>query len=162
MVIAFGVPLRNVAGIHIGMVILQPSRKPLAYAKQFLHADESPWFVPGSGQVFIDLPGFRVAPAICYESMQQPHVARAHAGGANVYLASVAKSANGVAKAAQHYPGIARQYGMPVLMVNSVGPCSEMMCAGGSEGWDHQGRSMARANANDCALLVCDLGLWSV
>ena len=64
MVIAFGVPLRSVEGIHIGMLILQPSRKPLTYAKQLLHTDESPWFVPGSGQAFVDLPGLRVAPAI--------------------------------------------------------------------------------------------------
>lgn len=157
IVIALGVPLRSVAGIQIGLLILQPQQKPLTYAKQLLHADECPWFVPGSEQAFVDLPGFRIAPAICYESMQETHVARAHNGGANVYLATVAKGADGLARATPHYAAIARQYGMPVLMVNCTGPCFDMLCAGGSEAWDHQGRSIARVNATDRTLLVCDL-----
>gem|GEM_PF-3743346 len=53
------------------------------------------------------------------------HAEKAFTDGAQIYLASIAKSAGGVAKAFKHYPNMAKQYAMTVAMSNCVGPCHE-------------------------------------
>ena len=46
--------------------------------------------------------GHNLAPAICFESLQPEHAESAASSGADVYLASVAKSPIGVDKAYCH------------------------------------------------------------
>ena len=58
--------------------------------------------------------------------------------GANIYLASVAKSARGVDKAFSHYPAVAQRYAMTVLMANCVGPCGDFVAVGQSAMWNNR------------------------
>jgi hypothetical protein len=53
--------------------------------------------------------------------LQPNHSEKAFQLGADIYIASVAKSQSGVDKAMRHYPEVAKKYAMPVLMANSVG-----------------------------------------
>jgi predicted amidohydrolase len=97
-----------------------------------------------------------VAPAICYESLLDTHSDAAAALGATVYVASVAKSAKGIAKADAHYPKIARRHSLRVLMANCVGPCDDFEAAGGSGVWNARGALLARLPSDSEGALLLD------
>jgi predicted amidohydrolase len=135
MVIGVGFPSRCPEGIRISMLFFQAGQAPLLYSKQHLHADELPFFVPGNEQIFLKVKGFTIAPAICYESLLHDHAESVVKKGAQIYLASVAKSAQGLAKAYLHYPVLSKQFGLKVVMANCVGPSDDFVSAGGSGFW---------------------------
>ncbi|HMQ90510.1 MAG TPA: carbon-nitrogen hydrolase family protein [Flavilitoribacter sp.] len=154
VILGIGLPERTPAGIRISMILFQPGLPRTTYSKQRLHADELPFFVPGTKQVFLTVSGHILAPAICYESLLPEHAEAAAGQGANVYLASVAKSAKGVEKAFGHYPQIARKYGMSVLMSNCTGPCDNFAGAGGSAIWLPDGALAGQLDAQTEGILL--------
>lgn len=155
--ICAGIPLLSQEGILIGMVIFQPGLARRSYAKQILHKDELPFFRAGHQQVMIERDGKKLAPAICFESLQFDHVRQAHDLGANAYLASVAKSGNGLERAYQHYPRVAREFSMPVLLSNCYGPCDDFVSPGGSGVWDASGKCLGRLDDGINGLIGLDL-----
>ena len=155
--IAVGLPLYVPAGVAIAMQIFQPGQRALAYLKQQLHADELPWFVPGGTQVVFERDGLRIAPAICYESLQDSHAGATALLGADVYLASVVKSAGGLQKAENHYPVIARRHGMSVLMSNSIGPSDGIVAGGRSAAWSADGERLGGLDSEREGLLLFDV-----
>lgn len=155
--IGAGLPVRTEKGIQITMLIFQPHQAIQAYAKQQLHTDELPYFVAGNNQIILWPDTLKMAPAICYESLQTSHVQNACALGAKVYQASVAKSKKGLDKAYAHYPIIAQQYQMPILMVNCVGYCDNFESAGGSAIWNSKGELIATLDGGSEGVLVVDL-----
>lgn len=156
MLIAVGAPMRGNDGIEIGMIAFQPGVARRVYAKQQLHADELPFFIPGARQQLFSCGDRVLAPAICYESLQPNHAQQAADAGAHIYFASVAKSARGVAAAYAHYPAIARQHAMTVFMANCVGPADNFVGAGRSGIWNTAGELVISAEATGEALLVYD------
>lgn len=154
--VAVGLPLPAAEGIRIGMPIFSPGVARQAYAKRRLHDDELPWFTPGDQALLLQLGAHRIAPAICYESMFMAHAASAREQGADLYLVSVAKTAKGVREGYAHYPKLARQLAMPVLLANCVGPADTFVGAGGSAAWDSQGRLLANLDDRSEGLIVLD------
>lgn len=157
VVIMAGLPAPAPGGTTISMAILQPHQPVTMYAKQRLHHDESPWFVPGRGQVVVSLGHHMAAPAICHESVQTEHAEGAAALGANVYLASAAKSASGAAAAFAHYPSVASRHRMTVLFANALGPSDDFVSAGQSAVWDASGVLVASLDGEREGLLTYDL-----
>jgi len=156
--IGVGAPTPGNAGVRISMIVFQPDAARIVYSKQHLHADELPYFVAGNGQITLHGAGAVVAPAICYESLLEAHCDAAAALGATVYVASVAKSAKGIAKADAHYPSIARRHSLHVLMANCVGPCDDFEAVGGSGVWNARGELLARLPASGEGALLLDTG----
>jgi predicted amidohydrolase len=156
LTIGVGLPTADGSGVRISMLLLQPNGARLVYSKQYLHADELPYFVAGSGQVVLQATDGVVAPAICYESLLDEHCDAAVALGATLYVVSVAKSAKGVAKADAHYASIARRHSLPVLMANCVGPCDDFEAAGSSAIWNARGERVARLPATGAGALLLD------
>ncbi|MEQ9881361.1 carbon-nitrogen hydrolase family protein [Pectobacterium brasiliense] len=154
--IAVGYPVKFSDGIKITMIIFQPEKETLFYSKQLLHPDEIPFFKQGKQQTTVSVAGKVAVPAICYESLQPAHALEAAKLGADLYVASVAKSANGVVRAYEHYPTIARKHGMFVLMANAVGKADNFICAGQSAIWDREGKLLIQVNATQEALLILD------
>ncbi|MHC6225510.1 carbon-nitrogen hydrolase family protein [Pseudomonas sp. X10] len=154
--VALGLPLATEHGVRIGMPVLRPGAPRLIYAKQRLHPDELPWFSAGNQLLVFQAAELRLAPAICYESMFDSHAEQVRALGADIYLASVAKSARGVEQGFEHYPEVARRFGMPVLMANCVGAADNFIGAGRSAAWDHQGRLLAALGAEEEGLVLLD------
>lgn len=154
--VAVGLPLPTPDGIRIGMPIFCPEAPRQAYAKQRLHDDELPYFTPGNQALLLEVGEHRVAPAICYESMFLAHAAVARERGADLYLVSVAKTAKGIREGYAHYPEVARELGMPVLMANCVGPADTFIGAGGSAAWDSQGHLLASLDDHSEGLIVLD------
>ncbi|KAB7732789.1 carbon-nitrogen hydrolase family protein [Rudanella paleaurantiibacter] len=151
-----GMPLRTGAGVQIGMILLSPGEPRQVYAKQYLHPDEYPYFVAGTEPGLLNVQGTNIALAICYELSIPGHPQRAYQDGANLYVASVAKSAEGAEKAAMALSAIANAYAMPVLMANSVGPCDNFVAAGQSGVWNAEGTLLAQLDTTTEGILIYD------
>jgi len=153
-----GVPIRVAEGVEIGMVIFQPDEPRLVYAKQYLHADELSYFVPGKEQLFLSLDDHKIAFAICYELSVPEHSVNAYSNRADIYLVSVAKTAAGMEKAIETLSGIACTYSMTVLLANSIGLCEDGICAGGSVVMNDKGEVIAELFDDEEAMLIYDTG----
>lgn len=156
IVLGVGVPTPSRNSVRISLLIFQPDTARLVYSKQQLHADELPWFTPGNEQLLFKVDEHLIAPGICYESLQSSHSDHAAHLGANYYVASVAKSAKGVAAGYAHYPLVARKHAMPVLMANSIGPADDFICAGQSAVWDSLGELRGQLDASIEGILLFD------
>ncbi len=154
--IAIGLPVKNNEGIQISMAIFQPHQSAKTYAKQHLHSSETPWFVNGNGQVFLNIKKEVVAPAICYELSVPGHSAFAFKNGARVYIACTVNSFNGVDKDLNHLSIIAAQYRRPVLMSNCIGITGEYNCAGKTSAWDENGNLLLQLDDKHEGLLILD------
>jgi predicted amidohydrolase len=154
--ICLGIPTKTDSGILISMIIFQPHAPRQTYSKQHLHPDEGPYFVCGARPLILTLEDKKIAPAICYESLLPAHSEHAHKNGAEFYIASVAKPANGVNKAFQHFPDIANKYSMTVLMANCVGYCDNFESVGKSSVWNNQGVLLAQLNDTNEGILILD------
>lgn len=156
--IGAGIPLKIHEGIQISMIIFQPSEGRQTYSKQHLHSDEIPYFVKGEHQVFLTIKNKKVAPAICYEALLPVHVENAVKIGAEIYIASVAKSAKGVEKAVNYFSEIARKYSILVLMANCTGFCDDFESAGKSAIWNKKGNLLVQLNETGEGILLVDTG----
>lgn len=155
--IGLGAPVLSEWGIHIGIIFFQPFKSRLIYAKRKLHADEIPYFVAGEEALLLGIKGIKIAPAICYESLHIEHALEAINLGANLYLTSVAKSQNGLEKAFQHYPTVAKEGSMPVLMSNSIGYCDDFLSTGQSAVWNSQGVLVEKLSKDKEGILIFDM-----
>lgn len=154
--IGLGLPTKTKTGVQISMIVFQPGKPRLTYSKQQLHSDELPYFESGDRQVILTIGNKKIAPAICYESLQPEHADNAHKMGSEIYLASVAKSQNGINKALAHYPAIVKKYAMPVLMSNCVGYCDNFMSVGSSAVWTKDGVLAGQLDDQNEGIIVFD------
>ena len=152
--IGVGAPLKNQEGISITMIIFQPKKERLTYFKQHLHEDEFPYFI--NGQETAPLAENKTAIAICYEISVPEHSAHAFKNGAEIYIASVAKSTSGVEKAIITLSDIAKRYSMTVLMSNCIGYCDNFECGGKTSIWNNKGLLMGQLNDNSEGILIID------
>lgn len=156
IIIGVGLPLAIGSQVQIGMVWFTPKHPRRSYAKQQLHADERPFFVPGPRQLVLATSDHTLAPAICYESLQADHADHAASLGADIYLVSVAKSASCMTKAMQHFPAIARQHKMFVIMSNAIGPCDNFVSVGQSAAWNQHGKLLIQMDRKSEGILTLD------
>jgi predicted amidohydrolase len=156
LTIGVGLPLKRDDDVQIGMVWCAPKVSCRVYVKQQLHSSELAYFVGGINQLVITNNDHKIAPAICYESLQSNHADSAAKLGADIYLASVAKSANVLDKAMPHYPLVARQHHMFVLMANSVGACDSWQSVGQSAVWGRDGVLLAQMDSESEGWVMLD------
>ena len=154
--IGLGMPTKSNSGIKISMIIFQPDTPRQTYSKQQLHSDEFPYFVNGEEQIILTVDNKKIAPAICYESLQTDHSDNAKKLGAEIYVASVAKSQNGINKAMTHYPAVAKKFSIPVLMSNCVGLCDNFESVGQSSVWTKQGNLAGQLDGKEEGILIFD------
>ena len=155
--IGVGVPTNAETGIHITMVLFEPNKPRQANSKMYLHEDEEPFFVIGENLPRLFINNTPIALAICYEISIPQHAENAHKTGAQLYVASVAKTVKGVEKAWAGLSEIAGKYGMTVLMSNSVGMCEDGLCGGRSAAWNSRGELLGHLNDTDEGILVLDI-----
>ena len=139
------------------MAIITPGAGKQFYSKQLLHPDELPFFAPWEDELILNINGTRIAPAICYESLQPEHSGMAHNNNAAIYMASVAKSAEGIDKDYEHFPEVAAKYSMTVMMCNSVGECDNFISTGNSAVWNNEGNLTGSLDDVSEGLLIYDL-----
>jgi predicted amidohydrolase len=154
--IGIGVPTKANTGIHITMLLFQPNKPVQAHSKMYLHADEEPFFVSGENLPGLIINNTPIALAICYEISVPEHSEHAHKTGAQLYVASVAKTVKGVEKAWNTLSDIAGKYGITVLMSNSVGMCEDGLCGGRSAAWNSKGELLGHLNDTKEGILILD------
>lgn len=154
--IGVGVPTIAENGIHITMVLFEPNKPRQANSKMYLHEDEEPFFVSGENLHGLLINNMSIALAICYEISIPHHAENAHKTGAQLYVASVAKTVKGVEKAWIGLSEIAGKHGMTVLMSNSVGMCEDGLCGGRSAAWNNKGELLGQLNDTDEGILMLD------
>lgn len=152
--IGVGIPTKTKSGIQISMIVFQPNHNRISYSKQQLHEDEFPYFENGTEQIIIKIENQKIIPAICYESLQIEHAEKGSNLGGEIYVASVAKSKNGVEKAFIHYPEMAKKYSMPVLMSNCIGECDNFVSIGFSSVWTKEGKLAEQLDNKNEGILV--------
>jgi len=156
IIIGAGMPVKSDPGILISMIIFQPHKPRHTYSKQYLHSDEYPYFVNAQQQAPLIGNGNKIAIAICYELSVPEHSENAYKSGAEIYIASVAKTADGVEKAVKSLSGIAGKYSMTVLMSNCVGHCDNFDCGGKTSIWNNKGLLVAQLNDTDEGIIIID------
>lgn len=162
LTVCAGMPLKTDGKPEIGMIIWHADGRVETHSKHILHEDELPFFSGGKRDLIISHGDMRLAPAICYESVQASHADAAHKRGANIYLASVAKPSGGMRKALTHYPAIAKQYGMAVIVANAVGPSDNFVAVGQSGAWTSGGTCVGVCDETEEALFLTNIADGSV
>lgn len=156
IIIGFGLPTKNEVGISISMIIFQPKKQRLTYSKEYLHPGEEKYFVSGKNSHPIIFKNNKLAFAICYETSIPEHSEKAFKNGANVYIASVLNSINGVDKDINRISNIAKKYKMTSVMANFVGKSGEYDCAGKSSIWNNQGLLIGQLNNSNEGIAIID------
>lgn len=156
IIIGVGIPTNNENGLCISMILFQPTKPRQVYSKKYLHADEVPFFVSGPNITGIKIKETNVALAICYELSVPQHSEDAFKSGAEIYIASVAKTATGVEKAYKTLSDIAGKCSMMTLLSNSVGICEDGLCAGQSAVWNKKGLLVAQLDDSNEGVLIID------
>ena len=154
--IGIGVPLQQAEGISISLLLFHPNGNTTVYSKQYLHPDEEPFFIPGKNKIGLVENEGNIALAICYELSVPAHAEASLQKGAQFYLASVVKTAQGVEKAAERLATLAKNHTITTLMVNCVGPCDGVVCAGQTAVWNSRGELLAQLNDSCEGLLLLD------
>lgn len=150
LTIGIGMPTKNGAGICISMILFQPQKERQIYSKKYLYPDEEEFFISGRNFPCLQIENTGVGLAICYELSIPEHAQTAFEHGAKLYVACVAKSAKGAANASKRLVDIARQYAVPVMMSNCVGPSDNFESAGKSSVWNADGLLLGQLdNANE-------------
>ncbi len=154
--VGVGVPTKNNTGICISMVLFQPHQARQTYSKKYLHSDEEDFFVSGQSSIGSIGNKTNIALAICYEISVPEHSENAFNSGAEIYIASVAKSVVGVEKAVKSLSDIANKYSMTVLMSNCIGHCDNFECGGKTSVWNDKGLLVGQLNDTNEGILIID------
>ncbi|MBV6643875.1 MAG: carbon-nitrogen hydrolase family protein [Cyclobacteriaceae bacterium] len=154
--IGLGAPIKHEEGTSIGMIIFQPHQSRWLYEKKYLHPDEVPFFIEGKKQPKLVIYETTIALAICYELSIKDHLLHAFATGSDLYLASVAKTQQGIEQAQVQLSQTAQQHTCLVLMVNAVGPADGVICAGQSTIWNSDGGKMCQLSSDQEILAMLD------
>lgn len=157
--IGIGMPTRSSEGVNISTIFFQPDKGRLLYSKQILHDDELPYFVSGRNQLFITNKRKKIAFGICYETLKREHFTQAVENKADIYIASVAKPDRGIEKAYLHFPSMAKEFNIPILMSNCIGCCDNFLSNGKSAAWNRGGELMAQLDEQNQGLLIYDTEL---
>ncbi len=154
--IGVGLPTKSRSGLSISMIIFYPNQPCQTYSKQILHPDETLYFTEGKEHGIISIKNHKVAPAICYESLKEEHIIKAKELGADIYLASVAKSQSGIAEAYKYFPVIAKKYSTPILLANCIGYCDNFESVGQSAIWNEKGNLIGQLDNRNEGILIYD------
>lgn len=156
IIIGIGAPTVASPLPKISMMVFEPNGSRWCYAKQYLHPDEMPYFSAGIARGIIEIDKVKLALAICYELSIEAHVFDAKENLATMYIASSAKTADGVVIASERMRHIAKTHNMVTVLINSVGETDDFICGGKSAIWSAQGLSLCELSADQEELLVFD------
>ena len=160
--ICLGAPLKNENTVQISMFVFQAKVERISYSKQLLHKDELTYFSVGNNDLIINInDALKLAPAICYESLQPVHVKKVTKLGATIYMTSLAKDSRGMTKAHQYYSDIAIKYKIGVVATNAIGQCEGFLASGESAIWNEEGKLIAHLNSELEGIIVLDTSFWN-
>ncbi|MEW4490873.1 carbon-nitrogen hydrolase family protein [Thalassoglobus sp. JC818] len=150
-----GAPIRSSAAKpFIGALTFRPRLPIEVYRKRFVHPDEFPWFIPSDDVAVYPCHGREVGVAICADISNPIHPADTFQKGATIYVASVAKTPEGVCKAEDTLARYAREYKSPVAMANYACETGGFPTGGRSAVWDECGKVIVQAPESGEYLMI--------
>ncbi len=154
--IGVGIPTRQGTQACISTIFFQPDSLRQLYSKKYLHPDEEEFFISGNSTPKLSKSQKDIAFAICYELSISNHAKDAFKRGAEIYIASVAKTTHGVEKATERLSELAKKYSMTVLMSNCVGEFDNCVSGGKSSVWNNKGDLLGQLDQGHEGSLIFD------
>ncbi|MEM0982212.1 MAG: carbon-nitrogen hydrolase family protein [Cyanobacteria bacterium P01_H01_bin.58] len=155
--IGIGAPVRTREKPLISTLMFMPHRTCTVIDKVYLHEDELPYFSAKSKPATVLELAKKIGIAICYEISVDAHIESASAQNMAIYLASVAKTAAGILAAKERLSVKAKEFKMPILIVNSLGICEGKAAGGGSAIIETDGTVVTTLKEQEEAILIYDL-----
>ena len=156
MAIAIGSPVVNNKDLCIGMIVFQPQKKRTTYLKKHLFHTEEKFFKSGQSITNLQLQNINIGLAICYELSVTEHQKIAFDNGAEVYIASVVESIEGIDNSITKMSKTAHDYSMVTLMSNCIGISGSYECAGKSSIWNQEGTLLGQLSSSEEGVLIYD------
>lgn len=156
ILISIGAPIINGDKVSIGMIIFQPNEARKSYLKKYLYHTEEASFIRGDSFTNLMVKNSNIGLAICYEISVPEHQKVAFENGAEIYVAGVVESTEGINPAIEKMAKTALKYSSPVLMANCVGISGGYNCAGKSSIWNDKGELMGQLNTTESGVLIYD------
>ncbi|GHG56328.1 carbon-nitrogen hydrolase family protein [Sinomonas cellulolyticus] len=130
---------------RLASLLLRPGTAPLIAPKMHLHGDERDLFEPGTRPTVVDVDGWRVALAVCFDVAQPGHAAEAAAAGTDLYAASSVYVAGQERRLDLHFGARAMDSRFFALLANAGGTSTLGASCGGTGIWGPDGHRMAAA-----------------
>lgn len=129
----------------IASLALRPDWTVQVYGKRNLHGRERELFQPGDAARILDVDGWQVALAICYDAGVPGHAADAARLGAEVYAGSVLYTQAETRRFDLHFATRAMDHRMYAAAANHAGTGPGWVSCGGSGAWHPDGTRLAQA-----------------
>lgn len=143
---AVGAAVREPDGTpRLASVLIRPGAAPLIAPKMHLHGPEGELFEPGDRPTVVDIDGWNVALAVCFDVAQPSHAARAAAAGADLYAASAVYVVGEERRLDLHFGARAMDSRFFALLANAGGMSALGPSCGESGIWGPDGHRMAAA-----------------
>ena len=118
---------------RIASFVLHPDGEAHIIAKMHVHASEDAWFCSASYPPRpLDIAGWSVALAICFDAANPSHAMAARDAGADLYICSAMYDVSEVRRLDLHFGARAMDHRMVSLLAN---------CSGAGKGWESCGLS---------------------
>ena len=155
IVIIAGAPILTENQLFIGEFIIAPNDSVSVYTKQFLHEGEDEFFQSSfDNNPIVTIENPNIPLAICAHIDNPKHPENASKNNADIYIASIFFSPNGIPNAYRDLQNYAEKHQMNVLMANFSGESWGSPSAGQSAFWNTKGELVAQMNDSDSGLLL--------
>jgi len=139
-----GAPLSTPDGPLMATLVVGPTGEVLGhYGKKHLHGVEAELFVAGDHHVLLEVDGWRLGLAVCYDAAVPDHAEAVREGGADVYLVS-GLFEKGTEQRLVDQATAAADLGMWVVLSQYTGRTGDFDTFGGSGVWRPGGVVEAR------------------
>ncbi|MFI6598653.1 carbon-nitrogen hydrolase family protein [Nonomuraea sp. NPDC050536] len=129
----------------IASLAVRPDGSIHAYGKRNLHGRERDLFQPGGPGRLLDVDGWQVALAICYDAGVPAHAEDAARRGAEVYAGSVLYTLAETRRLDIHFAARAMDHRMFAIAANYAGTGPGWVSCGGSGAWHPDGTRLTQA-----------------
>jgi predicted amidohydrolase len=130
---------------RLASVLIRPGTPALIAPKVHLHGRERELFEPGERPAVVDLDGWNVALAVCFDVAHPRHAAEAAAAGADLYAASSVYVVGEERRVDLHFGARAMDSRFFALLANAGGTTALGPSCGLSGVWGPDGHRMASA-----------------
>ncbi|WP_413250569.1 carbon-nitrogen hydrolase family protein [Sinomonas flava] len=131
---------------RLASVLVRPGAAPLIAGKVHLHGAEAELFEPADQPTLVDVDGWSLALAVCFDVAQPSHAAEAAAAGADLYAASAVYVVGEERRLDLHFGARAMDSRFFALLANAGGESALGRSCGLSGVWGPDGHRISRAS----------------
>lgn len=138
----------------LASLVLWPDGRMWVHGKRHLHGPERDLFHPGEPGRLLDIDGWQVALAVCYDAGVPKHAENAADRGAEVYALSALYNQDEIRRFDIHLAARAMDHRMYALAANHAGDGPGWKSCGGSGVWHPDGRRLIQAGIESDLLIT--------